>query len=252
MPTVSDNAVVIRRWDYSETSQIALLFGREFGMLRGLAKGSKRPKSRFSGGFDLLTRGQCVAIVRPGADLATLTEWHIEQVYSGCRRSLIISHIALYMIDLCQHMLSEHDPHPSVFDQLTASLEQLDEIAASGQRSATGPILVRFQLHLLAECGYEPQLARDAQTGRAIAEDTPTLAFSSQHGGVVADTGEHDRWRVRRETVQILQAAQRAQSLQAFDAQSVERANRLLAAHFRELIGRQLTTMTLLFPNLRT
>ncbi|MCH7602254.1 MAG: recombination protein O N-terminal domain-containing protein, partial [Planctomycetes bacterium] len=62
MPTISDYAICIRRWDFSETSQTVSLFTRESGIIRGLAKGAKREKGNFSGGFDLLTLGQVVAI----------------------------------------------------------------------------------------------------------------------------------------------------------------------------------------------
>ena len=75
MATIRDQAVCVRQWDFSETSQTVSLFCREQGMIRGLAKGSRRERSSFSGGFDLFTRGEIVAIVKPGRDLATLTEW---------------------------------------------------------------------------------------------------------------------------------------------------------------------------------
>ena len=42
MPTISDYAICIRRWDFSETSQTVSLFTRESGIIRGLAKGAKR------------------------------------------------------------------------------------------------------------------------------------------------------------------------------------------------------------------
>ncbi|MCZ6836092.1 MAG: recombination protein O N-terminal domain-containing protein, partial [Planctomycetota bacterium] len=74
MPTISDSAVCIRRWDFSETSQTVSLFTHTHGIIRGLAKGAKREKGAFSGGFDVLTQGHLVAIVKPGRDLATLTE----------------------------------------------------------------------------------------------------------------------------------------------------------------------------------
>ena len=64
MPTITDNAVCIRRWDYAETSQTVSLFLREHGIIRGIAKGAKREKGAFSGGIDLLTRGQVVAMFR--------------------------------------------------------------------------------------------------------------------------------------------------------------------------------------------
>ena len=66
MPTVTDMAICLRRWDYSETSQTVRLFARDYGTVRGIVKGAKQPKGTFAGGIDLLTCGQLVAIVKPG------------------------------------------------------------------------------------------------------------------------------------------------------------------------------------------
>ncbi|MEL7362835.1 MAG: recombination protein O N-terminal domain-containing protein, partial [Bacteroidota bacterium] len=44
---VRTDAVVLRTLDYGETSQIVALFAREHGLLSVIAKGSRRPKSRF-------------------------------------------------------------------------------------------------------------------------------------------------------------------------------------------------------------
>ncbi|MHC4100282.1 MAG: DNA repair protein RecO, partial [Planctomycetota bacterium] len=55
MPPVTDNAICIRRWDYSETSLTVSLFLRNHGVVRGMAKGAKRARGSFEGGIDLLT-----------------------------------------------------------------------------------------------------------------------------------------------------------------------------------------------------
>ncbi|MHC4433863.1 MAG: DNA repair protein RecO, partial [Planctomycetota bacterium] len=44
-----DMAICIRAVDYSETSQIVTLFARDTGKIGAIAKGSKRPKSKFDG-----------------------------------------------------------------------------------------------------------------------------------------------------------------------------------------------------------
>ena len=72
MPIIADTAICIRCWDFSETSQTVSLFTREHGVVRGLAKGAKREKGGFSGGLDVLTRGEMIASVKPGRDLAAI------------------------------------------------------------------------------------------------------------------------------------------------------------------------------------
>jgi len=86
VPTLTDDAIALRHWEYSETSQTVALFTRTHGLLRAMAKGAKREKSNFSGGIETLTRGRAVAIVKQTTDLATLTAWDLLEIgRASCR-----------------------------------------------------------------------------------------------------------------------------------------------------------------------
>ena len=77
---VKDIGICLARRDYSETSQIATIFTRDNGKLRGIAKGVRRVKSKFSGGIELLAQGQIIFSLgqgRPG--LLNLAEWNAQQ-----------------------------------------------------------------------------------------------------------------------------------------------------------------------------
>ena len=144
------------------------------------------------------------------------------------------------MADLVQHMLTDHDPHPRLFDTLRDALAKLD------LTNRHGHTLLAWTWVLLCETGYKPELDRNAETGGPLPEQTPTLAFSASAGGVVADTGSADRWRVRRETVDLLRQVAAGQAASA----SPDRANRLLAFYIRALHGREPNSMRWIFPDL--
>jgi len=243
MPTITDSAICIRTWDFSETSQTVSLLLREHGIVRGLVKGARRPGGAFDGGLDLLVHGQVVAITKPSRDLATITAWRIVEMFRVLREDLDANRAGLFMADLVHHLLSEHDPHPVVFDAMLASLRRM---AVPGAAPAA---LLAFEWTLLCETGYRPQLDRDAATGGPL-PDTPTLAFSAVAGGVVADTGAGDRWRVRRETVDLLRAMAAGGALDGAEPEAIRRACRLLAVYVRDLIGREPRAMRWAFPDL--
>ena len=77
-----------------------------------------------------------------------------------------------------------------------------------------------------------------------------TLAFSPTAGGVVADTAAPDRWRVRRETIELLRAAAAGRSPGRAEPSQVDRANRLLAAYIRALLGREPKSISWIYPEL--
>jgi DNA repair protein RecO (recombination protein O) len=240
MPTVTDNAICIRRWDYSETSQTVSLLLRNHGIVRGIVKGAKRAGGGFDGGIDLLTHGQVVAIVKPSRDLATVTAWHVLEIFRPLREHVGANRAGLYMADLIHHMLTDHDPHPRLFDALRDALADLDMTDRNGQT------LLAWTWVLLCETGYQPELNRDAETGGPLPQETPTLAFSASAGGVVADTGGRDRWRVRRETIDLLRQVAAGKAPET----SPDRANRLLAFYIRAVLGREPNSMGWVFPGL--
>src|SRR5207247_6243922 len=76
MPLARDRCICLRKVEYSETSQILLLFWREHGLLRVIAKGAHRRAtagaSSIDGGIDLLDGGGAVFTAHPRKELITL------------------------------------------------------------------------------------------------------------------------------------------------------------------------------------
>jgi DNA repair protein RecO (recombination protein O) len=239
MPTIRDQAVCIRHWDYSESSQTVSLFCRDHGTIRGLAKGARREQGRFSGGIDLLARGELVALVKPDRDLATITDWDLQEVFWSLRSSLAANRSGYYMADLVQQFFPHAAPHPAVFDALCEGLRALSESTAE-------LTTLTFQWVVLTEAGYQPRLA---PAGGAA--DGPTLGFSAAEGGVVEEHLVSPAWRVRSQTVDLLRAvAAGAPTAGQADAATIRRANRLLAAYVREVLHREPPTLGLVFPDL--
>lgn len=240
MPTIVDQALVIRHWDYSETSQTVCLFTREHGVLRGLAKGSRREKSRFSGGLEVLTRGEIVAIAKTGAELATLTEWDLQEVFWSARRDLGAHRAGLYIVDLIHHAVLDHDPHPRLWDQTVEALRALADPDVQGRA------VLAFQWSLLVEIGYQPRLEAGSPGRGGV------FQFSARAGGLVGDdAGARGRnigetWGVRSDTIAALRALEAGRSPEA-PPETLDRASRLLAEYLRVVLDRDLSTREALF-----
>jgi DNA repair protein RecO (recombination protein O) len=252
MPPVIDEAICIRQWDFSETSQTCALFTRGLGMVRALAKGSRRPKSPYSGGVEPLTRGRIGVIVRPQSELALLTEWDLAEMFPALRSNLRVHHAGLYVADLIQHAIHDHDPHEMLYDQ---TLESLRLLQGPGD---IGPAVLKFQWSVLVETGYRPVLDVDVRSGEPIGESRWHL-FSASLGGLTAEGavggngGEADTaWRVRAGTIEVLRGLERdgltgVAAVEGEDGQGVDRANRLLASYLRYVLEIEPPTMGLVF-----
>lgn len=255
MPRFKDQAVCIRDIDWSETSQVVALFTREHGKVRGLAKGSKRTSpgaiARFCGGIDLLTRGEVVATTKPSTDLATITEWDLQDPMRHLHTDLRAHRLSMYAADFVAALTMDHDPHPKVFEGLVWFLETL---ATENARPQAAAALLRFQWEVLADCGFKPELDRDVVTGQLLTEAGSMLLFDPRAGGVTAEVAEgvsglgvNDAgpWRVRSETVDLLRRLPHKPlaALALADGERLRRANRLLCVYARAILDRELPTM---------
>lgn len=233
MPNLVDDCIVLRAWDWSETSQTTSLFCRDHGMLRGIAKGARRDRGRFSGGFDLLTRGQIVAVVKPDRELQTLTEWTLQRVFRRLQLELYPNLAALYMADVLHRMLPPSEPYPVLFDALHSALAAID----GGEWHEAE--LLRFQCAFLRASGHEPNLAcANIEPGR--------LAFSAHDGGLVDYTQHRTAWRVRPSTIEAIRVGFTDEPIDVLEPEFVIRGNRLLSVYVRELLGEDLCTRRML------
>jgi DNA repair protein RecO (recombination protein O) len=179
-------ALVLRTTDWSETSRIATFWTREFGKVRGLAKGGRRLKSNFETALDLLTVCSIVFLRKSSGGLDLLTEAQVVRRFPRLRQDLSALYAGYYIAELLSDLTEDFDPHPSLFDQ---ALKTLEALGTPG--TATGMRVARFELVLLRELGYRPAL----DICGACAGPLPDrgLAFSAVGGGVLCSTCQHSQ-----------------------------------------------------------
>ncbi|MBX9626333.1 MAG: DNA repair protein RecO [Gemmataceae bacterium] len=129
MPAEKALALVVRGTDWSETSRITTLFTREFGKVRGLAKGGRRLKSSFEVAFDLLTVCRVVFLRKASGGLDLLTEAQLAEQFPALRRDLHALNAGYYVAELLADGTQDYDPHPDLFDAALGALRGLGEKA---------------------------------------------------------------------------------------------------------------------------
>ena len=186
MPLISDRAICVRRYEYSETSQILALFTREHGLIRTIARGAHRTTkagaSKFDGGVDLLDEGEALFTDRLDKDLNTLAEWKLFDGHRAVRDAQRSLYLALYLAEIVGNVFESHDPHPNVFDRFVSTI---DALATPGAEEAALALL----FDLLGESGFLPVLDRCTLCDRTIASER-AVYFSPARGGVVCRTCE--------------------------------------------------------------
>ncbi len=180
MPAEKALAIVVRGSDWSETSRIVTLFTREFGKVRGLAKGGRRLKSNFDTAFDLLNVCHVMFLRKAHGGLDLLTEAQIAERFPTLRQNLPALYAGYYIAELLAEGTQEYDPHPELFDAAMETLRGL------GKTHNPFDAVISFELVWLQELGYSPRL--DACVSCGLDVNSPGAArvyFSPAAGGVL-------------------------------------------------------------------
>lgn len=249
MALASDRCICLRKLDYSETSQILQLISRGHGILRVIAKGAHRRTkagaSKFDGGIDLLDVGDAVFSHAPERDLSTLTEWHLVEGHLGLRRSLRGVYLGQYAAELASLLFEEHDPHPDLFDRLEQTLFEL-------QTERKEESFLAFQLDLLREAGYLPELSACVSCGTQL--DGRAVYFSPNTGGTVCrdcESAAPDRMEMDARLLRLVQGVLRLPRQQGMPLRlprltrhQTDPINRILSDHVQHTLGRRLRMPT--------
>ncbi len=204
MSLISDQGVVLRRLDYSETSQVLVLFTRDHGQVRAIAKGIKRStRTRFAAAIDLLDVGDLVVSVRSPRQqaLATLTEWKQCRSLSSLRHSLPRLYAAQYAADVTSGLTADWDPHRELYEALLRLLEALSDA------DQVLPLLSAFVSELLTAVGSSPQFSTCVGCRRPV-RSGPGLHFSSFEGGLLCRDCEATYVEKRRVPADVLTLVQ--------------------------------------------
>ena len=242
-----DSAICVRHWEWSETSQTVVLFGRALGLVRALAKGSRRDRGPFSGGLEVATLGEAIVIPKPAGQLAILASWDLLDPFAGVRRSLAAIRMAMARCDTIQHIFGEGDAHPEVFD---AASEGLAALARGADPTAVG---LWSLWRVVCGAGYRIELSADIVTGEELDLDARALGFRPASGGFTEPLdGPGDRWLVRTPTVRRLRELDDEAGLGGLEPRPEvdARGVRLLAAFLTEVLGRPVPALASLADHL--
>ena len=175
------SGLIVRTHDWSETSRIVVVWTRQLGKVRLLAKGGRRLKSNFEVALDLLTVCSIVWLRKPSAGgLEILTEARAEERFPALRRNLKALNAGYYIAELMGEGTQDYDPHPGLYDASLAALRQLGE-----SESATLGIVGWFEWAWLRESGHLPITHACVQCARLRSNLEAPASFTVAGGGII-------------------------------------------------------------------
>jgi DNA repair protein RecO (recombination protein O) len=181
--TVKVEAVVLRSIRYGEADRILHLYSPTRGRFGAIAKGARKPKSRFGGRLEPFFRLDLVLHEGRG-DLLTVTNVSTIDGYPRLRSSGPAITAGARACDAALRLLDSAEANAAAYNLLCRYLALLDE---PGQpRAVSLEVALSFRLKLALVAGFAPELASCASCGEA----EHLAGFSGASGGVVCGSCE--------------------------------------------------------------
>ncbi|MEX2464048.1 MAG: DNA repair protein RecO, partial [Balneolaceae bacterium] len=156
---VKTEAIVFRTIEFSESSIIATLFTRSNGVVAVIAKGARKPKSKFAA---YLVPGQALEVVfqyKPTRNVQTLTDVSYLMKLDQLRFDIEKMALVVTTMELASQVLHENEVNENLFNLLIHLLKWVD------QSSDVSRIIFPYiQLRIIDQIGIGLQIDETIET----------------------------------------------------------------------------------------
>ncbi len=173
--TYTVDAVVVRASDFGEADRLITLLTPFAGLIRAVARGARKPKSRLGGNVDLLRHIR--VSVAEGRSLHSVSQAQSITSLRGLHSGLEKMSTGLYMAELAERFSVEGGSNPALYNHLVDTLRSLDT-------EPIHPLLPRwFEMQLLRLNGFLPAIVQCVDCGAQL--EPEDHVFSPERGGLV-------------------------------------------------------------------
>jgi DNA repair protein RecO (recombination protein O) len=165
MPLVTTHATILKTYEYSETSKILRLLTRDQGLCSVIAKGARRPRSRFGGLLEPYTDGIATYYAKEGRELHTLSGFEL----LGERQALgndLVRYAGAGILTEIALRFAPSAPDPELYEQLRRGLDRL--VLEAGDIEIA---IFEETWKLVSTLGFKPAVERCVVCGTVPAAD---------------------------------------------------------------------------------
>lgn len=179
MPIVTDSALILQVYPYSETSKILRLLTRGHGLRSAMARGALRPRSRYGGVLEPFTQGTATFFVKENRELQTLSGFDLERSRQRLGDDLVRFAAASLLAEVVLIAGAEIS-EPALYDGVVEWLDRIESTPAEHVEAQA----VTAAWTLVGALGFAPELERCIRCAREPDADEETR-FDYASGGIL-------------------------------------------------------------------
>lgn len=138
------DAINLKSYNLSEADKIIVMYSKEKGLIRGVAKGVKKPKSKLGARMDLLVANKLM--LYKGKNLDRICQAEALNTFHKTRQNMDKIFYSLYITEIVNNFGVEDDPcSKEIYDLLYTAL---DKISNSSDTVEILIAVIKFQLKM--------------------------------------------------------------------------------------------------------
>jgi DNA repair protein RecO (recombination protein O) len=177
---VKAQAIVLNTLPFRETSLFATVFTKQYGKVRVLAKGCRRPKSKMCGALERFNRVEIIYYKRESKETYTISDATVIEDFPRIRARPRAVNGALVLCEFLYRTLPDDDPDYRSYALLEDFLSRLANIDDDHVKVTT----FQYLLRALAAAGVRPHLETCVRCNHKVNYDKD-VDFSISGGGIV-------------------------------------------------------------------
>ena len=169
-------AIVLKSFDFRETSRIATFFTKEYGKVSGVLKGIRTDHRKFGSSVDRFSVNDIVYYQYRNSDLHLISQCDLREFFFPIRQDLKKSIAASYILELVNLVMPAEEKNDQVYALMVNFLSDLQQFAD------TNLLVHIFQIKILLYSGFKPHLDTCLKCKTKV---SATARFSLPEGGLI-------------------------------------------------------------------
>ncbi len=173
------DAINLKAYNLSEADKIIVMYSKDKGLIRGVAKGVKKPKSKLGARMDLLVANKLM--LYKGKNMDTICQAEALNTFHKIRQNMDKIFYSMYISEVVNNFGVEEDPcSKEVYELLYKALEKISE---AGDKVSMLIAVLKFQLKMMQISGFGVELETCLCCGEHVKD--LKMYFSDKMGGII-------------------------------------------------------------------
>lgn len=173
---IHTEGIVLKTFDFRETSRIVTFFTKNHGKVKGVMKGVRKDPGKFGSSVDKFSVNDIVYYQYSRSDLHLISQCDLTQYFFSIRQDYKRNMAANYMLELVDTVMPSEHPNKKVYRLMLDYLQELETTEDIDK------LVHIFQIKILLLSGFRPHVEACVKCRKTIGGKA---RFSLKSGGLI-------------------------------------------------------------------